>query len=56
MVKCSDLFVAMQKILEERAKTPHEPPVYEEAAVEEQPPAPFQFNLSPSNSGERLVS
>ena len=56
MVKCSDLFTAMNKILEERAKTPHEPPVHEETAVEEQPPAPFQFNFSPSKSGESLVS
>ena len=37
----------MKKILEDRANTPHEPPVTSK---------PFQFNASPSKSGARLVS
>ena len=54
IVKCSDLFIAMQKILAERATTPNKSA--QEGAVQAQPPALTQFNLSPSKSGERLVS
>ena len=56
MVLCSELFDGLKKILKEKAKIPEDPVINEGATVEEQPSAQFQFNLSVSKSGERLVS